>query len=400
MESLSDNMPLAWSELYFTTTTGTRLALDAGGPAPTAPLNLTLHHNAFRDASRATLSANAGTHLYNNRFTTTASGSTTANLADTGAQLLLERNLFESPLFPYAASGTDNNAHTRGRENLLDGLPLVPESTAADYAPDYPYLLQSAAGLDTLLATAAGNTAGAASAHPAPAATLTISGTEGNLTDGLGFTLTSTLAGATATAWQWHRDHRPIADATTPELTIPYARQNLSGAYTLEVTLAGGALAISNPRHITIGAPVPPVILRQILPVAGQDPDWTGVIYDWQLGENVTLVISATGDPVLQYQWQKKKGAAYNPVPGETRPTLNLGAALIDQGGIYRVLVTNQSGTATSTDFTVTIKNADDPYRVGNSRGGSNGGGGALSPWCAAALALLAAARLLRKPNH
>jgi pectate lyase len=396
IDSLSDNITLAYSELYFTTNTGTRHALATGAAGLADPAGITLHHNTFHDASRATLATNARVHLYNNTFATTASGSTTANLADTDAQLLVERNLIASPLFPYAASSTASNAHTRGRENLLDGLPLSLESNTADYVPGYPYHLAPAAGLDTLLdapSGVAGNTAGAASAHSAPPATLTITGTEGHLTDGLSFTLTSTLSGATAAAYQWRRDHRPIDDATAPSLTIPYARQNLSGAYTLEATLPDGAIAVSNPRRITIGAPVPPMILRPILPVAGQDPDWTGITYDWQLGENVTLLVSATGDPVLRYQWQKKKGAAYNPLPGATRPTLNLGAAILEQSGAYRVVITNHSGTVTSADFTVTIRNAAAPYRVGNTRGDNNGGG-ALSPWCAAALALLAAARL------
>jgi hypothetical protein len=270
------------------------------------------------------------------------------------------------------------------------------------FTPDYSYLMQPAPSLNSSLPPAAGNTNGAASATPAPEVTLLVSGTEGALADSSSFTFTSTLAGAgPAVSYQWRKNNSLLVESTGvtglagPALTVGYAKTHHSGAYALQATLANGDIIVSNPKHITIGAPVPPQITKQPHAIGAEGQSTWPV----DLGDSISLFVEAVGDPVLNYQWQKRQ--RYNPtawdnIPGATFPTLNLGHVTIDDGSVYRAVVTNHSGTRNSDDFTLIVYNTGDPYRVGNSRGDSNGGGGAVSPWCAAALALLAAARLRR----
>ncbi|OAM89625.1 MBG domain-containing protein [Termitidicoccus mucosus] len=399
IDATSDNITLAWSELYFTGTEGARSAMLAGVSGSTGPSHVSLHHNHWKDAGRdMPLAVNSRVHIYDNYFNAPGNLSTIA--VGDGAEAVVEYNYFDSVNEPWLKTGTNAWLHAGNIDNIVSGgTSVMTSGTDLVFTPDYSYLMQSGSSLDTLIPANAGNTSGAASAAPAASVALAISGTEGALPDSVSFTLTSTLTGAQAVSYQWRRDNRPLAGETSASLHVDYARQNLSGAYVLQAALADGDIAVSNPKYITIGAPVPPRIITQPRPVDGP----AQVITEWpvDLGNNVSLFIEATGDPVLKYQWQKRQRyntTAWDNIPGATFPTLNLGNVTIDDGSVYRTVVVNNSGTATTSDFKLIVYNTDDPYRVGNSRG--DGGGGALSPWCAAALALLAAARLRRKNNH
>jgi hypothetical protein len=272
------------------------------------------------------------------------------------------------------------------------------------FTPGYSYLMTPAANVNSLVPAHAGNTAGAASTAPASPVALAISGTEGALPDSVGFTLTSSLSGATAVSYHWRRDNWRIPPGAayegvdSPALTVGYARQNLSGAYTLQAALANGDILVSNPKHITIGAPRPPQITRQPHPENGPNE----AVTQWTVnaGDNVSLFAEATGDPVLKYQWQKRQRhntAAWDSIPGAAFPALNLGHVTIEDGGVYRAVVVNNSGSAVSNGLTLIVYNNGAPYNVGNSRGADNGGGGAPSLWVLATLAALSLPRLLRR---
>ena len=83
-------------------------------------------------------------------------------------------------------------------------------------------------------------------------------------------------------------------------------------------------------------------------------------------GSNVLLSISITGTTPLFYQWQKDGQA----VTDATNSTLNLTNLARASGGIFSVFITNQLGTATSSNATVRVlvrqQFAQAPVRLGN----------------------------------
>jgi hypothetical protein len=71
-----------------------------------------------------------------------------------------------------------------------------------------------------------------------------------------------------------------------------------------------------------------------------------------KVGQTATFTVAATGDPTLTYQWRLggtnisgATSASY------TTPTLAIG----DNGGVYSVVVSNGSGSATSSNATLTV---------------------------------------------
>src|SRR5829696_661432 len=61
-------------------------------------------------------------------------------------------------------------------------------------------------------------------------------------------------------------------------------------------------------------------------------------------GANATLTVQATGAAPLIYRWQ----LFGTNLPGRTNATLSLTNINLNNGGIYSVIVTNNSGTVTS----------------------------------------------------
>lgn len=122
----------------------------------------------------------------------------------------------------------------------------------------------------------------------------------------------------------------------------------------------------------------PPVIISQ--------PQSQSVV----LGSNVQFSVVASGIAPLTYQWYFN-GTAF---AGATGPTLAFNSAQPTDAGGYTVVVTNASGSVTSSKATLTVTNAPvvvDPPPPS----GGGGGGGAPSLWFLLALVGLAAARAL-----
>jgi len=69
-------------------------------------------------------------------------------------------------------------------------------------------------------------------------------------------------------------------------------------------------------------------------------------------GRTATFVASADGTSPLSYQWYKGN----TPIPGETIDTLSFICAFADNGATYKVVVTNQYGSATSAAAVLTVK--------------------------------------------
>lgn len=70
------------------------------------------------------------------------------------------------------------------------------------------------------------------------------------------------------------------------------------------------------------------------------------------VGDPASFTVGASGTPTLNYQWQRNKVN----IGGATSPTFNLpAAALSDSGAMFRCIVTNSVGSATSNEVTLTV---------------------------------------------
>jgi len=114
-------------------------------------------------------------------------------------------------------------------------------------------------------------------------------------------------------------------------------------------------------------------------------------------GDTVSFSVTATGSPVLLYQW------SFNgtPLSGATANTYTIVGAQAANAGSYTVTVTNTAGSATSNLATLTVNPAATPASAsGSSGGGGSGGGGAFPAWFALALVFLGAARVAAPRPH
>jgi probable HAF family extracellular repeat protein len=90
---------------------------------------------------------------------------------------------------------------------------------------------------------------------------------------------------------------------------------------------------------IDAGAPQPPSIVEQ--PTGGQ----------FALGGSATLKVTAVGTSPFTYVWSKDNTILTN----ATSDTLSLSALRGTDTGIYRVVITNSAGSATSADVTLSV---------------------------------------------
>jgi glucose/arabinose dehydrogenase len=102
---------------------------------------------------------------------------------------------------------------------------------------------------------------------------------------------------------------------------------------------AGGNPGIGTGKIVKVqyAASIPPQIVVQ--------PESTLV----SVGYDATFTVSAAGTPPLAFQWQRRVGADMVNIPGATSSSLVLpDVTLADDGAEFRVLVTNNFGSATS----------------------------------------------------
>lgn len=111
----------------------------------------------------------------------------------------------------------------------------------------------------------------------------------------------------------------------------------------------------------------------------------------YRTGQSLSVSVTATG-PNLRYQWYKDD----TKVEGATQAIYTLSSVTTTDSGRYFVTVTNQRGTVTSNNASITVTNAPAGGSGGVSSGGGGGGGGGGSPslWFIVAMSLLAAYRL------
>jgi hypothetical protein len=149
-------------------------------------------------------------------------------------------------------------------------------------------------------------------------------------------------AGTGPLTYQWRRNGILLRGQANPTLTLISITPVEAGSYTATVNSAFGS-ATSNPAILTVR--VPPSI------TAG--PQSTNITE----GDSITFAVIADGTSPFTYQWQ------YNDqdIAGATDSTFTITGAKTNQGGNYRVKVTNSAGEAISNEAVLGVKAKQQP---------------------------------------
>ncbi len=253
----ADRITVSWSEFDYTAaqTVHRYSVLIGSEPANATIPRVTLHHNRWSTGvtHRMPYIANAQVHAFGNLLD--ATGNTDGTDARDGAQLLSERNVYAGINNPLVRTGTGRVRTIDNAYNATTGTAAY-AGTDAVFVPAYSYVLPASANVTTDVTSGAGNLAGGTTAAPA-ARSASITGTA-TVTRGSAFTLTASVTGATATSYQWRRNHTVIAGATTAALTVASAADSDAADYTAVAVLASGEGVVSTPFKVTVNQPPAP----------------------------------------------------------------------------------------------------------------------------------------------
>ena len=145
-------------------------------------------------------------------------------------------------------------------------------------------------------------------------------------------------SGTAPLSYQWKKDGKDIAGATSNPYTIAAATMADGGAYSVVVTNSAGSVT-SNEAKLGVSATAVKAAIES-------QPANLSVV----VGETAKFSVTATGTS-LSYQW-KKNGTD---ISGATSIPYTIAATTMADGGAYSVVVTNSLGTVTSNDATLTV---------------------------------------------
>ncbi len=148
----------------------------------------------------------------------------------------------------------------------------------------------------------------------------------------------SVTASGSGLAYQWRHSASNVSGATNSSLALTSISLSDAGSYDVIVTNAYGSVT-SVVATLTV-TNIPPGITTQ--------PTSRTVA----VGASTTFSVTATGTS-LAYQWRHGASA----IPGETGSSLALSGILLTDAGAYDVIVTNSSGSVTSSVATLTVTN-------------------------------------------
>jgi predicted outer membrane repeat protein len=162
---------------------------------------------------------------------------------------------------------------------------------------------------------------------------------DANVFAGQAFTLTAAVANTASVTYQWYLGANAIGGATSSSYSVSNAQAANAGSYTVKATNPAGTTT-SNAAIVALnGAPT----------IATQPANQTAFI-----GKPFSLTVTAQGQQ-LTYQWQKSNGSAYVNISGATASSYTVTSAQASDAGSYQVIVTNPSGSVTSSAATVTV---------------------------------------------
>jgi pectin methylesterase-like acyl-CoA thioesterase len=160
-------------------------------------------------------------------------------------------------------------------------------------------------------------------------------------------------AASAALSYQWYKGVTAItlgenATAQSATFTIASAALGDSGDYHVVVTnVAGSATSSTATLTISSGAIAPQVLTQ---------PNGATIL----VGGAKTFTILANGTAPLAYQWQLStdSGASYQDIGGATDTSYTIATAVLGNTGLYRCVVTNGQGSATSDAVALVVNQA------------------------------------------
>jgi len=154
---------------------------------------------------------------------------------------------------------------------------------------------------------------------------------------GSNFTVNVTATGNPAVTYQWRTNGLAITGAVATSYTVTGAQTNNSADYDVVLTNSVGSIT-SSVATISV-VYYPPTISQQ--PVGG----------NFIVGSNFTLSVSANGTAPLYWQW-RTNGA---PISGANASSHAITSAQLTDAGSYDVVVTNSTGSVTSSVAVVNV---------------------------------------------
>ena len=154
-------------------------------------------------------------------------------------------------------------------------------------------------------------------------------------------TLSVIAAGTGPLAYQWFKENLPLAGATGDVFTLARVTATDVGNYHVVVSNSAGS-ARSATAAVTLGSievSAAPVIIRQPGPQVAI------------IGSSAAFTVTARGTPSPSYQW-RKNGVV---IPSASNATLTLLPVLPTDVGAFEVVVTNASGSVTSSLASLTL---------------------------------------------
>jgi hypothetical protein len=146
----------------------------------------------------------------------------------------------------------------------------------------------------------------------------------------------SVAATGTGLSYQWQFNSNDIAGATSSSFTRTNAQAVDAGNYSVTVSNGGGSVTSSNALLTVDAAPV----------ITAQPQNVTAGV-----GQNVLFSVTAAGSPSPDYVWF----FGTNSIAGATNSTLTRTNVQMTDAGIYSVVVSNNLGSATSSNATLTV---------------------------------------------
>ncbi|MBI5426114.1 MAG: immunoglobulin domain-containing protein [Opitutae bacterium] len=164
------------------------------------------------------------------------------------------------------------------------------------------------------------------------------------INQGSSFAIYPFVQGTGPMNFQWRRDGVAIVGAINSSFSKSSALPADSGAYSLVVTNAWGAVTTRD-----ISVTVTPAVAPAVLDVpAARTANY---------GDSITLSPAVVGTGPLSYQWSKDG----NPIPGANSRTLGFSPATPAVNGIYTLTVSNAVGSVTSPGITLIVNPAVPP---------------------------------------
>ena len=161
------------------------------------------------------------------------------------------------------------------------------------------------------------------------------------IVSGGSLTLSVTAVGSGPLTYQWFKENLPLAGATGDVFTLARVTATDVGNYHVVVSNSAGS-ARSATAAVTLGSvevPAAPVIIRQPGPQVAI------------IGGSAAFTVTARGTPSPSYQW-RKNGVV---IPSASNATLTLLPVLPTDVGAFEVVVTNASGSVTSSLASLTL---------------------------------------------